>query len=188
MPQLLQREYTFPFVEGQSFVDFLRNKGGWDAVNGAWGQLPATTEQILHPKRYPDDAPTTLAMDGFANTLGQGWSEQWQQTMGELRTAVWLGDDKAAAGWGGDRLVSLDGPDGSWAIVWQTTWDKTGDVGEFVSAADAAVADLPGAHSVLEADVSSGASNPVLVLLTSDDATLGSVAGALGLGDAISTP
>ncbi len=188
MPQLLQREYAFPFVEGLSFVDFLRNQGGWDAVNGAWGRVPETTEQILHPKRYPDDRPTTLVMDGLGNTLGQGWSEQWQQTMGELRTAVWLGDDKAAAGWGGDRLVSLDGPDGSWAIVWQTKWDKAGDVGEFVSAADAAVADLPGAHAVLEADVSSGASNPALVLLTSDDAVLASVAEALGLGDEIAAP
>ncbi len=205
MPQLLQRDYSFPYLEGRLFVDRLRKDGGWGAVDSAWGRLPETTEQILHPQLYPDERPTTIVLDGLGGTLGKGWSEQWQQTMGELRTGVWLADGQpgtqegpkapvklpkanAAAGWGGDRLVSLDGPDGSWAIVWQTKWDTAGDISQFVDAANAAVADLPGAHAVLEADVSSGASNPVLVLLTSDEASLAHVAEALGLGDVIPAP
>jgi hypothetical protein len=118
--------------------------------------------------------------------------------MGELRIGVWLADGQAgtqqgpkapvklpkanaAAGWGGDRLVSLNGPDGSWAIVWQTKWDSADDVGQFTKAADQAVADLAGAHAILPTDVSSGVSNPALVLLTSDDATLSQVADALGV-------
>jgi beta-lactam-binding protein with PASTA domain len=205
MPPLLQREYSFPYLEGRLFVDRLRENGGWDAVNAAWGRPPVTTEQILHPQLYPDERPTTLVVDGLGGTLGKGWRERWQQTMGELRTAVWLADGEAgtqqgprapvklpranaAAGWGGDRLVSLDGPDGAWAIVWQTKWDTSEDVGQFVNAAAAAIADLPGAHVVLEADVSSGASNPVLVLLTSDQESLVFVAEALGLGAAIEAP
>ncbi len=205
MPPLLQREYTFPYLEGRLFVDRLRGDAGWSAVDSAWGRLPETTEQIMHPQLYPNERPTTLVMDGLGSTLGKGWSEQWQQTMGELRIGVWLADGQpgtqqgpkapiklpkanAAAGWGGDRLVSLDGPDGSWAVVWQTKWDTADDIGQFVNAANAAVADLPGAHAVLEADVSAGASNPVLVLLTSDEAALASVAESLGLGDAITTP
>jgi beta-lactam-binding protein with PASTA domain len=205
MPPLLQREYSFPFLEGRLFVDRLREDGGWDAVNAAWGRPPVSTEQILHPQLYPDDRPTTLVVDGLGGTLGKGWREQWQQTMGELRTAVWLADGEpgtqqgprapvklpranAAAGWGGDRLVSLDGPDDAWAIVWQTSWDTAGDIGQFVNAANAAIADLPGAHTVLEADISSGASNPVLVLLTSDQESLVFVAEALGLGAAIEAP
>jgi hypothetical protein len=94
----------------------------------------------------------------------------------------------SAAGWGGDRLVSLDGPDGAWAIVWQSKWDTPEDIGQFVSAAQSAIADLPGAHVVLEADVSSGASNPALVLLTSDEESLAFVAESLGLGDVTSAP
>ena len=205
MPPLLQREYSFPYLEGRLFVDRLRGNGGWAAVDSAWGRVPETTEQILHPQLYPDERATTLSLDGLGGTLGRGWSEQWQQTMGELRIGVWLADGQAgsqagpkapiklpkanaAAGWGGDRLVSLDGPDGSWAIVWQTKWDTSEDIGQFVNAANAAIADLPGAHAVLEADVSSGASNPVLVLLTSDEAALATVAEALGLGDAVGTP
>jgi hypothetical protein len=205
MPPLLQREYSLPFLEGRLFVDRLRGSGGWSAVDAAWDRLPETTEQILHPQLYPDERPTTVVLEGLGGTLGKGWKVQWQQTMGELRTAVWLADGQpgtqqgpkapvklpkanSAAGWGGDRLVSLDGPDGAWAIVWQTKWDTPEDIGQFVSAAQSAIADLPGAHIVLEADVSSGASNPALVLLTSDQESLAFVAESLGLGDVTAAP
>ena len=65
--------------------------------------------------------------------------------------------------------------------MWQTKWDSPDDIGQFVNAASAAIEDLPGAHAVVEADVSAGASNPVVVLLTSDDATLAEVASSLGV-------
>jgi hypothetical protein len=199
MPPLLEREYTLPFLEGRALVDRLRSDGGWDAVADAWSSPPESTEQVLHPKLYPDERPTAVSLDGIADQLGDGWSEAWQQTMGELRLGVWLADGApgsqegprapvklpkaaAAAGWSGDRLVSLDGPDGSWAIVWQTTWDSADDVGPFVKAAGAAVADLPGAHAVLRADLA-GVSDPALVLLTSDADTLAAVQAALGVGD-----
>ncbi len=51
----------------------------------------------------------------------------------------------AAAGWGGDRLVSLDGPEGSWAVVWQTDWDSDADAREFREVARDVMKDLPGA-------------------------------------------
>jgi hypothetical protein len=198
MPLLLQREYSFPFLEGRAFVDQLRKNGGWDDVDGAWGRVPESTEQIMHPKLYPNDRPITIDMDGIVGRLGNGWNEQWQQTMGELRIGVWLangqpGDQSgpkapvklpkanAAAGWGGDRLVSLSGPDGQWAIVWQTTWDAQKDVDQFVGAAEQVLADLPGAHIVLADDVSGGLSDPVVVLATGSVETLPTVAESLGL-------
>ncbi len=197
MPQLLQREYTFPFLEGRNFVDQVKG-GDWANVDDAWSQPPESTEQVMHPNKYRSDRPTSIDLDGVAGQLGGGWSERWQQTMGELRIGVWLADGQpgsqqgpkapvklpkanAAAGWGGDRLVSLDGPDGSWAIVWQTKWDTSEDVGQFIKAANAAVADLSGAHAVVQADVSGGLSDPALVLLASDDASLSQVAAALGV-------
>ena len=95
--------------------------------------------------------------------------------------SVKLPKSGAAGGWGGDRLVSLEGPDVTWAIVWQTRWDSGGDAEQFAEAAEAAMADLPGAHAVVPADVSEGASDPVLVLMTSDPDTLASVSEALGV-------
>jgi hypothetical protein len=198
MPQLLQREYTLPYLEGRLFVDRLRDAGGWSAVDDAWSGPPESTEQILHPKLYPGERPTSIDIGDVAGRLGDGWSEAWRQTMGELRTAVWLADGQpgtqdgprapvklpkanAAAGWGGDRLVSLDGPEGTWAVVWQTKWDGSEDVDQFVKAAEAAIADLAGSHAVLRTDISTGISEPALVLLTSDAETLAAVQAALGV-------
>ena len=70
MPQLLQREYSFPFLEGRLFVDRLRESGGWNAVNGAWAAPPASTEQVLHPATYPAEVPIPVALDGLAGRLG----------------------------------------------------------------------------------------------------------------------
>ncbi len=198
MPLVLQREYSFPFLEGRIFADRLRESGGWNSVNDAWGRPPESTEQILHPNLYPNERPTTVVVDGIAGRLGNGWKENWQQTMGELRTGVWLANGQsgeqsgpkaavklpranAAAGWGGDRLVSLDGPDGQWAIVWQTKWDSAQDVDQFVNAANAVVADLEGAGAVLTADVSGGVSDPALVLIANNADTLAVVAESLGV-------
>jgi hypothetical protein len=88
---------------------------------------------------------------------------------------------EAAAGWGGDRLVSLDGPDGSWAVAWQTAWDTSADAKEFRKAARDAMKDLPGAHVVSGADIAGGLSSPVLVLVADSDGTLDAMQAALGV-------
>jgi hypothetical protein len=202
MPLILQREYSFPFLEGRIFVDRLKSDGGWPGVDGVWSSLPESTEQILHPALYPNERPTTIVMDDIAGRLGSGWSEKWQQTMGELRVGVWLANGaageqtgpkaavklpraNAAAGWGGDRLVSLDGPDGTWAIVWQTKWDTEQDIDQFGNAANAVIAGLGGVGVVAPVDVSSGVSNPALVLIADSSATLQSVADGLGVAVAV---
>ena len=92
-----------------------------------------------------------------------------------------LPNAEAAAGWGGDRLVSVDGPAGAWAVVWQTAWDSKTDQAEFRKAAKDAMKDLPGVHSATNADVVGGLSSPVLVLVADGEATLGILEDALGL-------
>ncbi len=108
--------------------------------------------------------------------------------MGELDISVLLGDaeDGAAAadGWGGDRVVTLDGPDGAWAVVWQTAWDGDTDADEFSGMADAAMGDLPGAHVVLRgADMTGGGlPSPSLVVVASDQGVLDALLSGTGLG------
>ena len=120
--------------------------------------------------------------------------------MGELGTSAWVADGaawdplafslagqqmpnaEAAAGWGGDRVVSLDGPDGAWAVVWQTAWDTAADAEEFTAAANAAMADLPGAHAVSAANIADGdLTEPVLVFVADGDETLAQVREGLGV-------
>ena len=90
----------------------------------------------------------------------------------------------AADGWGGDRLVMLDGPDDTWAIVWQTAWDSEDDAQQFVDAAG--LGSVAGVHTVLPgADVTGAQDAPVLVLVAKDDATLAAVEDALGVSEAV---
>jgi hypothetical protein len=197
IPALLRRQLEFPYIDGFAFVNAIRGRGDWAAVDEAWAAQPVSTEQILHPELYPDELPVEVALPDVAALLGPGWRTAYEQTLGEMQTGVWVADERkaqqlfpvlpaqlpraeAAAGWGGDRLASLDGPDGAWAVVWQTDWDSRADAREFRDAARDAMKDLPGAHAVSDADVSGGLSSPVLVLVADGDDTLSALQAALG--------
>jgi hypothetical protein len=198
IPPILRRQLEFPYIDGYAFVNTLRGRGDWPAVDAAWEARPQSTEQVLHPELYPSEVPVAVDLPDVATLLGPGWTDSYQQTLGELQIGVWVADGRkgsslfpglpgplpgahAAAGWGGDRLVSLDGPEGAWAVVWQTDWDSDADAKEFRKAARAAMADLPGAHALSGADVAGGLSSPVLVLVADSEETLGTVQGALDL-------
>jgi hypothetical protein len=198
LPDIIQRQLEFPYIDGYAFVNAVRGRGDWAAVDAAWEDWPVSTEQILHPELYPDELPVEIELPDVAAALGPDWAASYEQTLGEMQTHVWLADGKkaralfpalpaqlpkaeAAAGWGGDRLVSLDGPDGAWAVVWQTDWDSKNDQKEFRKVAKDAMKDLPGAHSAANGDIVGGLSSPVLVLVADSEATLDALEVALGL-------
>lgn len=200
MPLLLRQSLLFPYLSGLQFVGALYASGGWDTVNSAWDNPPVSTEQILHPEKYTaGEQPVAITLPDIAAKIGTDWTTATTETEGELDTGIWLADGQgggtnqlglpeplpnadAAAGWGGDRLASLNGPNGSWAVVWQTAWDTAQDATEFSTAADAVMADLPGAHAVVASSVAGDLQSPELVLVASDDATLSQVRTALGVG------
>jgi len=201
MPLLLQQQLMFPYLDGQQFVSALQQtgSGGWAEVNKAWDNRPTTTEQIMHPDKYlAGEGAIPVTLPDVAAQLLNGWKASITQTLGELETGIWLADGQgggasiglpiplpnaeAAAGWGGDRLVSLEGPNGAWAIVWQTTWDTATDADEFATTADAVMADLPGAHEVVKASIAGPLAAPVLVVVAGDLQTLNTVKLALPSG------
>ena len=198
IPEILRRQLEFPYIDGYAFVNAIRGRGDWEAVDVAWEAQPVSTEQILHPELYPDELPVEIELPDVAAALGPEWTASYEQTLGEMQIGVWVADGQkrfslfpvlpgqlpnaeAAAGWGGDRLVSLDGPDGAWAVVWQTEWDSEQDQKEFRKAARAAMKDLPGAHTANDTDAVGGLSSPVLVLVADSKATLNTLRRALGL-------
>lgn len=162
VPPLVARQLTFPYDEGLAFADELFGRGGWAAVDAAFAAPPDSTEQILHPEKYMSrEKPVKVAAPITAKALGRGWSAT-QDTIGELGTAVWLeptagkraaGD--AAAGWGGDRVVLLEGPDDAWLVAWQTAWDTPADADAFAAAAQAQVATLANPATVVHVPGSS---------------------------------
>jgi len=198
MPPVLRRQLEFPYIDGWAFVMAIRADGGYAAVDAAFGDRPVSTEQIMHPEKYLDrEDPVPVELPDLTATLGLGWTESYQQTLGQMLIGVLVADGRsapapsvpgvlpalpnaeAAAGWGGDRLVSLDGPDGTWAVVWQTAWDSATDADEFSAATEAAMDDLPFPHEVAAWAVASGLDAPVQILVASDAETLEEVRAAL---------
>ena len=199
MPDILQRQLEFPYIDGYAFVNAIRGRGDWAAVDEAWEAQPVSTEQILHPELYPDELPVEVELPDVAAALGPDWSTSYEQTLGEMQIHVWVADGKqgraslfpalpaqlpkaeAAAGWGGDRLVSLDGPDGAWAVVWQTDWDTQARP-EGVPPGGAGGHEGPArGASATNADIAGGLSSPVLVLVADSEETLDALEVALGL-------
>jgi hypothetical protein len=141
----------FPYTSGAAFVDRLRAEGGWDAVDAAYGDVPTSTEQILHPLKYLErDEPSLLALPDPASALGADWRVVDEETLGELQIAVLLanfdpgegfngitGDialpeaaRNAAAGWDGDRFALWEDGERE-TLVWRSVWDTPQDARAF---------------------------------------------------------
>jgi hypothetical protein len=186
MPPILQESLLFPYTSGLAFVQALQ-LGGWDKVNGAFANPPASTEQVLHPEKYAmGEEPLDVTLPGdLAAKMGAGWKVGLEDTFGEFQLRVWLEQAKAAnggasatdaaAGWGGDRIVLLDGPSGAEAIALKTAWDTPADATEFAAAAENVVAGLGNGKVVPGSDGKS-----VTVLLGSSGDVLHDLESALG--------
>ena len=180
MPPILQRQLGFPYVEGASFIGALQGGGGWPAVDEAFGDPPNSTEQILHVDAYfARDEPVDVRLPDLGNALGTGWERTLEDTFGEMQMQVFLqgvapiGDaNTAAAGWGGDRLETWEGPGNQWVIAWQTAWDSPADAREFVSAASRAIDTLEDPLTI----VSDEGSDAAVFILASDSLLLDRVA------------
>lgn len=126
-PRFLRETLLFPYFSGMQFVFALRQAQppqqtakkpspqgedrGWARVDEAFRKPPASTEQVLHPEKYlAGEAPvrvTAAAPRALAPLVALR-----EDVLGEQMMRVLLGSqldqgvaERAAAGWGGDRLV-----------------------------------------------------------------------------------
>jgi hypothetical protein len=159
-PAIVRETSLFPYEGGFAFVSTLLGGGGYEAVDAAYADPPASTEQLLHPEKYlAREAPVEVAVPaGLAAALGDGWTEAARDTFGEELLRFWLREGgvaipaarAAAAGWGGDRLVLLRGPDGRLATALVTEWDSAADAAEFATNARSAISGLGVAARVID--------------------------------------
>jgi hypothetical protein len=136
-----------PYVAGPDFVGELKDRGGWAAVDDAYDRYPASTEQVIHPDRYPDDRPVRVTVtDRSAADWERFDVDPEADTVGEasIYAMFWandrLGDhdryDYAhpySTGWDGDSVVPYES-DGRYGYVWRSEWDSPAEAREFADA------------------------------------------------------
>ncbi|HEY3344531.1 MAG TPA: hypothetical protein VGJ97_06375 [Anaerolineaceae bacterium] len=145
-PAFMQQDFLFPYRSGEEFVQSLFDRGGWAAVNQAFQNPPVSTEQILHPDRYPEDQPVSVSLPDLTSALGSGWSLVNQNPMGEWYTYLILayGADSrtrmtasaaqaATQGWHGDEYAVYSHA-GSVEALLASEWDSAQNALQFRNA------------------------------------------------------
>ncbi|HEX7120780.1 MAG TPA: hypothetical protein VF178_00330 [Gemmatimonadaceae bacterium] len=139
-PTLLQETLLFPYLTGAEFMrQFKQQRPGQQP----WGQMPTSTEQLLHATRYFESLDTPTAVTLPAPATG---TKVFENNLGEFETRLLLFEHlrdqasavRGAAGWDGDRYALIETPRGD-ALVWVTVWDSSIDAAEFFDLFDAAL-------------------------------------------------
>jgi hypothetical protein len=137
-----------PYAAGPGFVGELKERGGWEAVNDAYEQYPSSTEQVIHPDRYPDDKPVRITLnDRSADNWARFDVDPEYDTVGEasVYAMFWANDrlgDHAqyeyahpfSTGWDGDKVVPYENEAGEYGYVWRSEWDSAAEAREFLDA------------------------------------------------------
>ena len=105
MPHYLQQQLTFPYLDGLNFVCNLQSEGGWAAVDRAYDEPPASSDQVLFPERY-DPKAEPVDVTGAAE-LDDSWTKREAASFGAAELK-WLFEAP-----GGDPRKSLDDPLGA---------------------------------------------------------------------------
>ena len=136
-PGFIKETMLFPYLQGILFLFYVKQKGGWEAVNALYHNPPSSTEQLLHPTRYDaGDWPVIIQFE-----IPPSWNvvqTVFNETIGEfslyllfkehLKEKVDDGDFwKWTMGWGGDRTKGFIWPDDLMSIVMLSSWDTVED-------------------------------------------------------------
>lgn len=145
-PAYLRETLLFPYGYGASFLQYAwRKSPSWQAVNSLYSDLPASTEQIMHPEKYfgERDNPKSANAEDIAARMAPDWKIAGKNVLGEFTLGLFMSlqlteerSRRAAAGWGGDQVLLLENDDGKNAVLIATVWDGAEDAGKFYSAMD----------------------------------------------------
>jgi hypothetical protein len=186
IPSWMVNQLFFPYTTGQVWASSLVGDNpiapDFDLIDAAYADPPDSTEQIIDLEKWDSrEAPVSVEIPELAATLGDGWEEVDDTSLGQATIGFILehfGADRDAAtsaadGWGGDRVRIVGGPDGAFAVAWRSAWDTAEDATEFASAYEAVIAQLPfpAVGVALSAD-------EILIVHASDDAILRQVTDA----------
>ena len=134
-PKFFTESLLFPYYYGYDFVSYYYLKGGFDAVNDLFINLPQSIEQIMHPEKYLKDEPVTVTLEPFRSIIDKefeivhedvmneadiymvltcGYQEDWQ--LSERQGAI------GADGWGGGSFLFAEKDDKP-LLFTKVVWD-----------------------------------------------------------------
>jgi uncharacterized iron-regulated protein len=106
--------HAFLYAQGARYVQALKKRGGWKAVDRRYLFAPRSSAEILHPEG--------LALIDLGPGKVRGELELIALLAGHRCTAAEA--VQAAAGWRGDRVIT-DGPSRGWVIAFATPSQAT---------------------------------------------------------------
>jgi hypothetical protein len=112
-PLAIKEEMLFPYRDGFAFVTALRRTKPWSAINAAFVRPPRSTEQILHVDKYlADDKPIAVKVEGsplaaYTVLTSDVWGELGMRSFLRTHGVSEIVASNGAAGWGGDRVITL---------------------------------------------------------------------------------
>jgi hypothetical protein len=139
-PPFLKETLIFPYLSGLTFVEALHKQAPWSKIDDAFRSPPESTEQVMHPEKYLAHEHPLKVTDAPVAALAPEKALR-RDVLGELEFRILfasqLSDDKAekaAAGWGGDRLVAYDvagaAADALPTVIDLSAWDSETDAKE----------------------------------------------------------
>ncbi|MDS0261631.1 Hvo_1808 family surface protein [Haloarcula sp. S1CR25-12] len=136
-----------PYVSGPGFIDTVYDRGGWGAVDALHDDYPDSSEQVIHPERYPGETPVEVTVADRSNAEWERFDrDPVGDTVGEASIfATMYHNDRTAAdrysfvsrpseGWAGDTVVPYRNGDGGGGYVWESRWDSERDARQFANA------------------------------------------------------
>jgi hypothetical protein len=205
VPEAPVDQLVWTYLGGQRFVAELRDlAGSWKLVEFAFDERPpASTEQVLHPRKYvTDERPAAVRIDD-AELRDQGWRRADRSVFGELATSLLLelgvdgeAADAAAEGWDGDRYelwrraaapTDCEHPcRAELVLVARWRWDTATDRAEFERAVEGYVVEglggdpvAPGQWAVTDGYIAlAGSGRDAALVFAPDAATATAVAPA----------
>jgi hypothetical protein len=139
-PEYLRELLISPYAEGGAFVQAWHRANPDLALADLMRNIPATSEQVLHPEKYMEpDVPTVIDLEAVGEGLPEGWESFYSNTLGEfdLLTLFSLYGETAAeaaemaAGWDGLRFSAFRNRDEHLMLVGSSVWDSELDAKEF---------------------------------------------------------
>jgi hypothetical protein len=138
-----------PYSDGPALVGSVFERDGWDRVDRLYRDVPASTEQVIHPGKYPAETPLEVTVPDRSKA---GWNRVGTDRLGEATLFGAFVDNglvprehlttdarrynyshPITAGWGGDRLAVYRNGD-EFGYVFETTWDTRADATEVLDA------------------------------------------------------